>query len=205
MSETVLLPGARDVRATLDTPEADACVVACPPHPQMGGKRTDRRLQAVSDHLAPDVACLRFDYGAWDEGRGEVADCRNALAWAREEYGNGEGGRVGLFGYSFGAGVSLVAAARESSEGTCPAAVSVLAPPDRLNDLDATEAVADITCDLQVLYGERDTTVDSGPVVAAARERGAEVSALSADHHFVGQDAKVGEAVATFVAPLLRP
>ena len=94
MSETVLLPGARDVRATLDTPEADACVVACPPHPQMGGKRTDRRLQAVSDHLAPDVACLRFDYGAWDEGRGEVADCRNALAWAREEYGNGEGGRA---------------------------------------------------------------------------------------------------------------
>ena len=199
MPETVLLPGARDVRATLDTPEAGACVVACPPHPQMGGKRTDRRLQAVSDHLAPDVACLRFDYGAWDEGRGEVVDCRNALAWAREEYEF-----VGLFGYSFGAGVSLVAAARESRDRTCPAAVSVLAPPDRLDGLDAAGAVPDIACDLQVLYGERDTTVDSEPVVAAARERGAQVTALPADHHFVGQDAKVGEAVAGFVHPLLH-
>lgn len=196
MTETVLVPSARDVRATLDSPDADACVVACPPHPQMGGKRTDRRLQAVSDHLEPDVACLRFDYGPWDEGRGEVRDCRAALAWARDEYVTE---RVGLFGYSFGAGVSLVAAARESADGTCPAAISVLAPPDRPNDLDATEAVADIACDLQVLYGERDVTVDSEPVVTAARERGAEVTALSADHHFVGQDAKVGDAAARFL------
>ena len=196
MSDTILVPGARDVRATLDTPDADACVVACPPHPQMGGRRTDRRLRAVSDHLAPDVACLRFDYGAWDEGRGEVTDCRSALAWARDEFGPD---RLGLFGYSFGAGVSLVAAARESAAGTCPAAVSVLAPPDRLNDLDAAGAVTDVDCDLQVVYGERDSTVDSGPAVAAARERGAEVTALPADHHFVGQDGKVGAAVGEFL------
>jgi hypothetical protein len=199
MSETVLVPGARDVRATLDSPDAEACVVACPPHPQMGGKRTDRRLRAVADALAPDVACLRFDYGSWAEGHGEVTDCRNALAWAREAFGDGHGGGVGLFGYSFGAGVSLVAAASESADGTCPAAVSVLAPPDRLDDLDAAGAVSAIACDLQVLYGERDTTVDSAPVVAAARDRGAEVEALPADHHLVGQDRKVGEAAAAFL------
>jgi hypothetical protein len=199
MSRTVLVPGARDVRGTLDTPDADACVVACPPHPQMGGKRTDRRLQAVADSLAPDVACLRFDYGPWDEGRGEMADCRAALAWARKEYRDGTGRRVGLFGYSFGAGVALLAAARESADRTCPAAVSVLAPPNRLNDLDAAGAVADIACDLQVLYGERDTTVDWEPSVEAAHETGAEVTPLSADHHFVGQDETVGEAAAQFL------
>jgi len=198
MSRTVLVPGARDVRGTLDTPDADACVVACPPHPQMGGTRTDRRLQAVADQLDPDVACLRFDYGPWDEGRGEVTDCRNALAWARDEYGDGNGRRVGLFGYSFGAGVALVAAARESVDGTCPAAVSVLAPPNRLNDLEAARAIADIACDLQVLYGERDTTVDWEPAVEAAHETGAEVTPLPADHHFVGQDEKVGGAAASF-------
>jgi alpha/beta superfamily hydrolase len=109
MSETVLVPGGRDVRATLDAPEADACVVACPPHPGMGGKRTDARLEAVSDALSPDVACLRFDYGPWDEGYGELADARNAVAWARGEYQT-----VALFGFSFGGCVSLLAAARES-------------------------------------------------------------------------------------------
>jgi hypothetical protein len=204
MSRTVLVPGARDVRGTLDTPDADACVVACPPHPQMGGKRTDRRVRAVADHLAPDVACLRFDYGPWDEGRGEVTDCRSALAWARDEFGDGNGRRVGLFGYSFGAGVALVAAARESAVGTCPAAVAVLAPPNRLNDLDAAGALPEITCDLQVLYGERDTTVDWEPAVEAAHGTGTEVTALPADHHFVGQDGKVGTAAASFLRARLR-
>jgi alpha/beta superfamily hydrolase len=160
----------------------------------MGGKRTDRRLAAVAEHLGPDAACLRFDYGDWDEGRGETADCRNAIAWARAQYGP-----VGLFGYSFGAGVALVAAARESADGTPPAALSVLAPPDRLDDLNAAGAVPGVACELQMLYGERDTTVDWTPVVEAARERDATVKALSADHHFVGQDAKVSEAVARFL------
>jgi hypothetical protein len=218
MTETVLVPGARDVRASLDrgadrreapderagseaTRDSDACVVACPPHPQYGGTRTDRRLRAVSDALDPRIDCLRFDYGEWDEGEGEVTDCRSALEWARAEYE-----RVGLFGYSFGAGVALVAAARESESGsgTPPDALSVLAPPDRLDDLDASGAVDDVDCPLQVVYGERDSTVEWGPVVAAAEGRGAAVVALPADHHFVGQDAKVGEAVAGFLASHVR-
>jgi alpha/beta superfamily hydrolase len=200
--DTVLVPGGRDVRATLDGPgtTAEACVVACPPHPQMGGRRTDRRLRAVSDALAErDVACLRFDYGPWDEGEGERTDARNALAWARERYET-----VGLFGYSFGGAVALLAAAAESGDGTPPAATTVLAPAARLEaGLDAADAVASIDCPLQVVYGERDTTADWEPVVERAREAGAEVVGMSADHHFVGQDAKVGELAAGFLAPRL--
>jgi hypothetical protein len=198
--EAVLVPGGRDVRATLDAPGGgtDACVVACPPHPQMGGRRTDRRLRTVSDHLTErGVACLRFDYGPWAEGEGELADARNALAWARERYDS-----VGLFGYSFGGAVALLAAAAESGDGSPPAAVAVLAPAARLSaGLDAVAAVADIDCPLQVVHGERDTTVDWEPVVERARGIGAEVVAVSADHHFVGQDAVVGETVGTFLAP----
>ena len=187
--ERIPIPGGRDVRAVLDGSGADRVVVACPPHPQMGGSRSDRRLQAVGER---GVACLRFDYGPWDEGRGERRDCLATLEWARERFDS-----VALFGYSFGAGVALLAAAEADPQ---PAAVSVLAPPARLDDgTETPPAVGDIDCPLQVCYGERDDTADWRPVVDAARERGAAVEGLPADHHFVGQGERVGSLVAQFV------
>lgn len=194
----VVVPGARDVRGTLDGPESEACVVACPPHPQLGGTRSDRRLTAVADALADrGIATLRFDYGEWDDGRGERADITNALSWARERYD-----RIGLFGYSFGAfNALLVAAEIEYLVG-----VSVLAPDEK-----AVDALADITAPLQVLYGVRDTTVDWKPVVERARELNdagrdppIELIECSADHHFVGQDEKVAGHVSEFLARLLE-
>ncbi|MFD1597359.1 alpha/beta hydrolase, partial [Halobellus rarus] len=151
MSETILLPGGRDARGTLDVaaggsdratgtadgcdPEqsdqpggaaetAPACVVACPPHPQHGGHRGDQRLRAVSDELGErGIDCLRFDYGPWDGGRGERADVLSAVGWANERYE-----RVGLFGFSFGGAVALSATAH----GADVAGVAALAAPARL-------------------------------------------------------------------------
>lgn len=192
-SEAVVVPADRDVRATLDRPGGDACVVACPPHPEMGGDRTDARLRAVSDAL--DCACLRFDYGAWDGGPGEMADTRDACAWAREEYE-----RVALFGYSFGGCLALVAAARESVAGRAPAAAAALSPADRVaDDVDAVEAIEDIDCPIGVVYGERDTTVDAAAVADEVRRRGGAVEAVSADHFFVGRTDRVGVLVADLI------
>ena len=197
--DAVLIPGGRDVRGTLDAAgatgadAADAVVVACPPHPQYGGSRSDSRLRAVSDALgARGVDCLRFDYGEWDEGDGERADARNAVMWARDRYE-----RVGAFGYSFGGAIAILAAAGRADL----TAVSALAPAARLaGGLDAAEAVADVSAPLQVVYGARDDTADWEPVVAAARDAGGEVVELSADHHFVGQSAKAGETAGEFLA-----
>jgi hypothetical protein len=218
-SERVVVPGGRDVRATLDAPDADACVVACPPHPEMGGRRSDTRLAAVAEALAaprsdgrasgesddpraaPPVATLRFDYGPWDEGRGELTDARNALDWARERYD-----RAGLFGYSFGGCLALLAAARESAERTPPAAVAALAPAARLGpDLDAAAELDAVACPGCVLYGERDTTVAWEPVVKRARALEWRVESMPADHHFVGQAAKVGEKCSGFLRAALAP
>ena len=190
MSEPVVVPSDRDVRGTLDSPGGDRCVVACPPHPQMGGSRTDPRLRAVSDALG--CGCLRFDYGPWDEGRGELADTRDALAWARDRFN-----RVSLFGYSFGGCLAVVAAARESKAGTPPERVVALSPARRLSeDIDSVDAIEDITCPIAILYGERDTVVDAEPVADRVRERGGEVVVMSADHHFVGQTSKVADRIA---------
>src|SRR6056297_1699583 len=198
-SKEVVVPGARDVRATLDSPdeETDAVVVACPPHPEFGGSRTDRRLVALGEYLGEHgVACLRFDYGDWDEGYGEREDARNAVRWARERYD-----RVGLFGFSFGGGVATLAAATLAPQ---PDAVGLLAPASRLTeDLDAAAALADVDAPLVVLYGTRDDTAGWEPLVEAAREQDLTVVEFSADHFFVGQEEKVAAEVGEFLADRL--
>lgn len=196
-SDRVLVPGPRDVRGTLDgPPEPDHLLVACPPHPQHGGSRRDTRLRAVGEELADrGVGCLRIDYGPWDEGRGECEDVRNAIRCAGER-----AERVSVFGYSFGASLSLVAAASvEEPLDT----VSALAPTARLGAaLDAVEALENLPerTALQILYGSRDGTVEWEPVVARARDREATVVELSGDHFFVSQESKIAERVGDFVA-----
>ncbi|RLM50659.1 alpha/beta hydrolase [Halorubrum sp. Atlit-28R] len=213
MSDTVLIPGSRDVRATLDAAaddgardgpddatRADAVVVACPPHPQQRGHRGDERLRAVSDALTDrGVDCLRFDYGDWDEGYGETTDADAAVGWARERYD-----RVGLFGFSFGGTVALVAAAsRPGLAGVC-----ALAPTARLNpDVDAVAALDDLAergVPTRVLYATRDSTADWVPVVERAGELGIETVAFESDHFFVGRSGTVGEAAAAFLGERLR-
>jgi alpha/beta superfamily hydrolase len=215
VSETVLIPGGRDVRATLDTAagdgggvggdandgsRADSVVVACPPHPQHGGHRGDERLTAASDALTGrGIDCLRFDYGDWDEGYGESTDADNAVAWAVEHYE-----RVGLFGFSFGGTVALVtAASRPGLAGVC-----ALAPTARLNpDADAVAALDDLV-DLgvpaRILYATRDSTADWEPVVERAEELGIETEAFESDHFFVGRSGDVGDSAAAFLGPRLR-
>ncbi|ELZ46129.1 hypothetical protein C463_05051 [Halorubrum californiense DSM 19288] len=212
MTDTVLIPGGRDVRATLDTaasdgsrgesggaPRAETVVVACAPHPQQRGHRGDERLTAASDALTDrGVDCLRFDYGDWDEGYGETTDADAAVGWALDRYD-----RVGLFGFSFGGTVALVAAAsRPELAGVC-----ALAPTARLNpDVDAVAALDEVvTRDVpaRILYATRDSTADWEPVVERAEELSVETVAFDSDHFFVGRTAKVGEAVAAFFGPLL--
>ncbi|QWC18510.1 CocE/NonD family hydrolase [Halorubrum sp. 2020YC2] len=217
MSDTVLIAGGRDVRASLDTaasdgseggsgeiskgsPRADAVVVACPPHPQQRGHRGDERLVAVSDALTDrGVDCLRFDYGDWDEGYGETTDADRAVGWALDRYD-----RVGLFGFSFGGTVALVAAAsRPELAGVC-----ALAPTARLNDdVDAVAALDDVVgrgTPVRVLYATRDSTADWRPVVERAEELGVEAVAFESDHFFVGRSGAVGESAAAFLTPRLR-
>jgi alpha/beta superfamily hydrolase len=200
-SEDLPIPGGRDVRATLDTPEdadpeshdPEAIVVACPPHPQHRGHRGDARLEAVSEVLCESgIACLRFDYGDWDEGYGEREDARNALRWARGRYD-----RVGLFGFSFGGAIATLAAATVEPQ---PDAVSLLAPASRLTEgLDAAAALADVEGPVQVIYGTRDDTADWKPLVERAEASGREVVEMSADHFFVGQHGNVAELVDDFL------
>lgn len=191
MGERRRIPGPRDVRATLDGPaDAPAVVVACPPHPQFGGDRRDSRVVAVAAALAErDVACLRIDYGPWDEGRGERTDVGAAIEWARERYG-----QVGLFGYSFGAGVALL-----ETQSSPVDALAVLAPPARVaGKHDVATVVPSISAPTLVVYGDRDETVDSQPVVERIRATGGTAVAVNASHFFRGETDKTAARIAQF-------
>ncbi|WP_418282809.1 alpha/beta hydrolase [Halorubrum sp. DTA98] len=217
MGNTVLIPGGRDVRATLDraplptdvedlegsagvpSPSSDAIVVACPPHPLHRGHRGDERLVAVSDALVESgIDCLRFDYGAWDEGYGESTDADNAVAWALERYD-----RVGLFGFSLGGCVALVTAANRPEL----AAVCALAPTAELGpDVDAVAALPSIVdhgIPARIVYGTRDDTAEWRPVIERATELDVETVGIESDHFFVGRTGDVATAVAEFLAPAL--
>ncbi|MFB6093916.1 MAG: alpha/beta hydrolase [Halanaeroarchaeum sp.] len=199
--DPILIPGNRRVAATLDEPAGDteACVVACPPHPQFGGNRTDRRLTAVAEALTErGVAVLRIDYGDWDDGRGEREDVRNALRWADERYD-----RVGLYGFSFGGGMAALAAASTDVD-LC--GVALLAPAAQVAaDLDPDETLSAIRAPVRLVVGERDTTADWEPFREAAERIGASVATLAADHFFVGQSETFAAAVGEFLSERCRP
>jgi alpha/beta superfamily hydrolase len=205
-TEPVVLPGERDVRGTLDltgaveegSAESDTVVVACPPHPQYGGSRSDPRLRAVSDRLTDrGVDCLRFDYGPWAEGVGERADLRAALAWATDHYAH-----TGVFGYSFGGAVAILVAAEsaQSADETAKSAdidaLCALSPARSLADGgDVPAAVPKVTAPAGLVYGSRDDTVDWEPTVTAAQRAGWRVRELPADHQFTGKRGQAAEAV----------
>ncbi|RDZ90382.1 alpha/beta hydrolase, partial [Haloferax sp. Atlit-6N] len=129
------------------------------------------------------------------EGYGARADTHRAVEWAAGRYD-----RVGLFGFSFGGAMALLAAA----EGAAVDAVSALGPAGRLaDDLDAVAAFDRIPVPVQVVYGTRDDVADWEPVVERAREYHQPVVEFAADHFFVGQEAKVAAAVADFLIPNL--
>jgi len=211
-SNKVVVPGVRDVRGSLDVPVGEnsrlaatprdrsearsaSCIVACPPHPQFDGNRNDNRLVALSEYLTDrKIACLRFDYGDWDEGYGEREDARNAVRFARERYDH-----VGIFGFSFGGAIATLAGVDEHAD-----VIALLAPASRLTDeLDAAAALDDVEVPLKVLYGTRDDLADWQPLVDRAKELGFETEEFPADHFFVGQETKVAGKLGEFLVSRL--
>ena len=185
-------PGRQDSRdESTSGVSTSACVVACPPHPQHGGHRGDRRLTAVSEALVErGISCLRFGYGPWDGGHGETADAGVALEWARDHFDS-----IGLFGYSFGGCIALVTASSQSALD----ATAALAPAVQIDsELDAVSTLEKIDGPLQVVSGNQDTTVEWEPIVERTREIGGTVVEVPARHSFRGHETQVANAVGDF-------
>lgn len=103
--------------------------VICHPHPLHGGALSNKVTYTLaSSALKCGLAAVRFNFrgvgksqGVHDGGRGETEDTLAVIAWMRERL---PGAKLLLAGFSFGAFVSLKAAARAQ-----PALQISIAPP----------------------------------------------------------------------------
>lgn len=96
-------------------------VVVCHPHPLYGGDMDNNVVCAIANSLhQSSMAVLRFNFrgvgrseGDFGDGLGEQEDVRSALAFLSSQ-GGVDPDRIGLAGYSFGAGVALSVALAKS-------------------------------------------------------------------------------------------
>ena len=144
----------------LSVPEGDIPipgVVVCHPHPLMGGMMDNNVVFAICDSLCDaSIATLRFNFrgvgrsqGMHDDGIGEQDDIAAALSFLSSQEGV-DINRIGLCGYSFGAGVALYVAAKDSNVESLALLSPLLAVPSPIQDYVKPKLL---------LWGDRDLAI----------------------------------------------
>ncbi len=176
-SGTLLLPGpAGALEVAVDPPEADVdarplVAIVCHPLPTEGGTMHNKVVTMAARALRESGATtVRFNFrgtgqseGAFDNGDGELDDLRAVAAWVRAQR---PGDTLWLAGFSFGAYVSLRAAAELR-----PALLISIAPPAGRWDF---EAITLPTMPWLVIQGEADEVVEPQAVYDWLEESGAQ-------------------------------
>jgi len=174
---TLLLPGpAGALEVSVDLPEAGAdalplVAIVCHPLPTEGGTMHNKVVTMAARSLRElGAATVRFNFrgtggseGAFDNGDGELDDLCAVAAWVRAQR---PGDTLWLAGFSFGAYVSLRAAAELQ-----PALLLSIAPPAGRWDFDA---IAPPTMPWLVIQGESDEIVDPQAVYDWLEKTGAQ-------------------------------
>ncbi|MBW3594254.1 MAG: alpha/beta fold hydrolase [Actinobacteria bacterium] len=174
------------LEAELDTAEeANATLLLCHPHPQMGGTMNAPLLLAIRDGLvARRWNVLRFNFrgigasqGESSTGTAEVQDAFGALERARSL-----GVPVAVAGWSFGAAVALRVAGAEDDLLACVAIAPSIDPKPGI-----TEGVpADVAprCPVLVVTGANDDQTSPESARGWAAEHGATFEELPGANHF---------------------
>ncbi|WP_058835994.1 alpha/beta hydrolase [Luteimonas abyssi] len=175
---TLTLPGpAGALEVAVDPPDDDVparplIAVICHPLPTEGGTMHNKVVTMAARSLRElGATAVRFNFrgtgaseGEFDQGEGELDDLRAVVAWVRAQRPDAT---VWLAGFSFGAYVSLRAAAE-----LAPGMLISIAPPAGRWDFDAIELP---TCPWLVIQGEADEIVSPQAVYDFLETREADV------------------------------
>lgn len=210
--ESITFPAAGlMLEATFYRPDApsDAAVVVCHPHPLRGGDMRNNVVTAAATAIqSAGFIALAFNFrgvgashGTHDEGRGEQDDVRVALEYAASLDGVE---RIGLAGYSFGAGV----ASRIAPEYGASLPVALVSLPTAASDTASRlEAHAG---PLLLMTGDADTVCASEQLLLAARARPSDATQVvifpGVDHFWRGAEPTLQQHIgAFFTARLSAP
>lgn len=177
---------AGDLEGALDVPvgPARAVLVICHPHPLHGGTMDNKVVQTLARAaLQLGARSVRFNFrgvggsaGAWDEGRGELADALAVIAAQRDP-----ALPLWLAGFSFGGYIAASAAAR-LADGERPQRLALIAPSTLKQSVPA--APEELKADTLVIHGEADDVVPLSATLDWARPQGLPVTVIPGVGHF---------------------
>ncbi|HEY48614.1 MAG TPA: alpha/beta fold hydrolase [Dehalococcoidia bacterium] len=183
-----------------------AAVVVCHPHPLYGGMMDNNVVIAVCQALAQaSIISLRFNFrgvglsqGQHDNSIGEQDDIGAALSFiASLEQVDRE--RLGLCGYSFGAGVALDVAARDERVKALALVSPLLSHPSPIESYGKPKLL---------LWGSRDLALPAADLKSFTDElpepRQYEIIS-GADHFWWGYEGEIAPRIATFFTDTLHP
>jgi uncharacterized protein len=176
---------AGELEVAIDRPQGDSLGVAviAHPHPLFGGTMSNKVVQTVARaFVLAGWTAVRFNFrgigastGAYDEGRGELADMLAVVAQQAPE------GPLCLAGFSFGAFVTSHAVAELMPQRALHKVVLVGTATSRFE----TVAVpAELHSRTLVIHGEADDTVPLASVMDWARPQGLPVLVVPGGGHF---------------------
>lgn len=175
------------------------------PHPQYGGSMDNNVVEALARGAAEaGWASLRFNFrgvggssGQHGGGGPEAGDVAAAAQWLRQR----QQGPVALLGYSFGAYVGSLAAAKvEGLHGGF-----WVSPPLIIGPLEPWPAALG---PLLMACGERDQFTDLAGLETYARQQGAHCSLSTyaeVDHFWWGRESELKSLTSRFLANLAQP
>jgi hypothetical protein len=185
---------------------AERAIVLCHPHPLYGGTFNNAIVVSVAKRFlerAPEkIAWMRLNFrgvgrseGTYDAATREVLDVLAAFTEIRDRSPKA---KLGVMGYSFGAGVAYRAAVRDGNiERVC-----LVAPTLRM----MRDQVGEYTGPVQIVGASQDEFASGEETMELGRKLGAPVHLIEgADHFFVRYRREVADVVLRFSAPELAP
>jgi alpha/beta superfamily hydrolase len=173
-----------------------AAVVLAHPHPQQGGTmHTKAVYQSAKALMRIGCAVLRFNFrgagtsaGTYDDGPGEMADCKAALDFMHERY---PGAHLWCGGMSFGAWIGLTVGAQDPRVST----LIGIAPPLSRYDFEAVRTSPKPKFFIQGEFDEVCPLKEMRAFYARAADPKDLVVIDAADHLFDGKVTEVAEAI----------
>lgn len=163
------------------------------PHPLFGGTMQNKVVQTLAKAFVQNGwRAIRFNFrgvgasaGVYDEGRGELDDMLSVIAQTQSQNPGAESSGLALAGFSFGAYVTSLVAAKLAPTGQLQKLVLVGTAASRFQVAPVLPELHDKTL---VVHGEVDDTVPLASVMDWARPQSLPVTVIpGVEHFFHGQ------------------